>query len=116
MFARAAAILLALFWAVPAWSAGLEAEFLGASTAELENPHDLKLSSDGKFLFVSDVGNNRIAVLNPKTLEFISAFGADHQSGTHDIDFDAQGRAYVADTHNNRVTESGLSTLVASKC
>lgn len=104
MFARAAAILLTLLWAGPAWSTGLEAEFLGASSADLKNPHDLKLSPDGRFLFVSDVGNNRIAALNPKTLEFISAFGADHQSGTHDIDFDARGRAYVADTHNNRVT------------
>ncbi len=104
MFRCLVATLLALFLTAPALAATIEAEFLGASTAELENPHDLKFSSDGRFLFVSDVGNNRIAVLNPKTLELISAFGADHQSGTHDIDFDAQGRAYVADTHNNRVT------------
>lgn len=104
MFLRLATILLAAYCASPAWAATIEAEFLGASTAALKNPHDLKLSPDGKFLFVSDVGNNRIAVLNPKTLEFISAFGADHQSGTHDIDFDAKGRAYIADTHNNRVT------------
>ena len=43
-------------------------------------------------------------MLDPDTLSFVSAFGDDHQSGTHDVDFDAQGRAYVADTHNNRVT------------
>lgn len=75
-----------------------------ASTVPLDNPHDLKLSPDGRWLFVSDVGNNRVAVLDPDTLELRWAFGADHQSGTHDIDFDAAGRAYVADTHNSRVT------------
>ena len=79
-------------------------EFVGASTVDLENPHDLKLSPDGKYLFVSDVGNNRVAILDPDSLELVASFGSDHQSGTHDVDFDAQGRAYVADTHNGRVT------------
>lgn len=77
--------------------------FIGASSVPLDNPHDLKLSPDGRYLFVSDVGNNRIAILDPDTLSFIAEFGSDHQSGTHDIDFDDQDRAYVADTHNNRV-------------
>ena len=85
-------------------ASAIKATFLLASSTPLSNPHDLKLSPDGKYLFVSDVGNNRIAILDPDSLTLIDAFGADHQSGTHDIDFDAQGRAYVADTHNNRVT------------
>ena len=85
------------------FAAELEVEFLGASTTDLDNPHDLKLSVDGKYLFVSDVGNNRVVLLNPETLEFVSSFGADHQSGTHDVDFDPNGTAYVADTHNNRI-------------
>jgi streptogramin lyase len=79
-------------------------EFLAASDASMENPHDLKLSPDGEYLFVADVGNNRVIVLDPESLEMVSAFGADHQSGTHDIDFGDDGRAYVADTHNSRVT------------
>ena len=29
-----------------------QAEFLGASTVSLENPHDVKLSPDGKRLYV----------------------------------------------------------------
>ncbi|NIO41554.1 MAG: hypothetical protein GTO41_16090, partial [Burkholderiales bacterium] len=78
--------------------------YQSASSTSLSNPHDLKLSPDGKYLFVSDVGNDRVVLLDPDTLSFVSAFGDDHQSGTHDVDFDAQGRAYVADTHNNRVT------------
>lgn len=82
----------------------LEVEFDAASDADLDNPHDLKLSPDGRHLMVSDVGNNRVAILDPDTLAFVGAFGSDHQSGTHDVDFDSEGRAYVADTHNNRVT------------
>lgn len=88
---------------LPGTASELVLSYLGASDVALENPHDLKLSADGRYLYVADVGNNRIAILDPHSLELRGEFGADHQSGTHDIDFDAQGRAYVADTHNNRV-------------
>ncbi|UCD68154.1 MAG: NHL repeat-containing protein [Betaproteobacteria bacterium] len=94
----------------------LSVVYQSASNTPLSNPHDVKLSPDGKYLFVSDVGNNRVVLLDPETLLFVGAFGDDHQSGTHDVDFDAQGRAYVADTHNNRVTiyrmEGTRATLV----
>lgn len=97
--------------------AELNVEFIAASETFLDNPHDLKLSADGRYLFVSDLGYNRVVILDPETLVFIAEFGSDHQSGTHDIDFDQQGRAYVADTHNNRVLIYQLSgtqaTLVA---
>lgn len=97
------ALTFGLLLALPAMGEP-QLEFVGASTVALDNPHDLKLSPDGKYLFVSDVGNDRVAILDPETLTLVAAFGADHQSGTHDVDFDRQGRAYVADTHNNRVT------------
>ena len=100
---RLAAALLAAI-VTPAAAQSFQAEFLGASDAPMENPHDLKLSPDGRHLLVSDVGNGRVVILDPESLEMLGAFGADHQSGTHDIDFDARGRAYVADTHNSRVT------------
>ena len=98
------ALLAVAACVAPAWAAALEITFVQASVVALENPHDLKLSPDGQYLFVSDVGNNRVVALDPETLAFVAEFGADHQSGTHDIDFDAAGLAYVADTHNNRVT------------
>ncbi len=104
MFRTLALAMVGSLLPIIASAATLIAEFVSSSTIELENPHDLKLSPDGRYLFVSDVGNNRVAVLDPDTLSLVSAFGSDHQSGTHDIDFDALGRAYVADTHNNRVT------------
>lgn len=89
--------------------------YLGASSTPLENPHDLKLSPDGRYLYVADVGNNRVAILDPESLELRGEFGADHQSGTHDIDFDASGRAYVADTHNNRVLIYDIDGLEAQR-
>jgi DNA-binding beta-propeller fold protein YncE len=104
MILRLALAFLVGLTVSPLAAAELFLEFLGASRVDLDNPHDLKLSPDGKYLFVSDVGNDRVAVLDPDTLALVSEFGSDHQSGTHDIDFDAMGRAYVADTHNNRVT------------
>ena len=86
------------------------------SAVSLSNPHDLKLSPDGRYLMVADVGNNRVAILDPVSLELLGQFGADHQAGTHDIDFDHHGLAYVADTHNNRVAiyrmEDKQATLV----
>lgn len=104
MFRRTVAALLLSLAAGHLPAGELTASFTGASTAALSNPHDLKLSPGGEYLFVSDVGNNRVAILDPGTLELVGEFGADHQSGTHDVDFDERGRAYIADTHNNRVT------------
>jgi DNA-binding beta-propeller fold protein YncE len=103
MFLRLASAFLVCLSAPNLSAAELQVAFIGAGAVELDNPHDLKLSPDGKYLFVSDVGNDRVAVLDPETLALVAEFGSDHQSGTHDIDFDAMGRAYVADTHNNRV-------------
>lgn len=78
-------------------------EMLHASRTAMSNPHDVKLSTDSRHLYVSDVGNNRILVLDASTLEPVEQFGGDVLGGVHDIDFAADGRAYVADTHNGRI-------------
>jgi len=54
-----------------------------------------------------------VAILDPESLELRGEFGAGQQSGTHDVDFDADGRAYVADTHNNRVLIYAIDGLEA---
>ena len=104
---------LLLLVALQVQATGPELSFLDASSTPLENPHDLKLSPDGRYLFVSDVGNNRVVILDPETLQMLGHFGADHQSGTHDVDFDAAGRLYVADTHNGRVLIYEMNELEA---
>ena len=101
---KTAYVLVVLLFAGSALANDITLVYETASSAPMSNPHDLKLSPDGKYLFVSDVGKNRVVLLDPDTLEFVDAFGDDHQSGTHDVDFDTRGLAYVADTHNNRVT------------
>ncbi len=98
VFCAAMAFSLASFPAL-----AFEAEFLSASTADLENPHDIKLSRDGRYLFVSDLGNNRVAVLDAETLKMKGTIGEDEQRGPHDVDLDASGRLLVADTHNHRI-------------
>jgi hypothetical protein len=116
---RVVFVLLAVLSRSPVSAAALDITFVNASTVALENPHDLKLSPDGQYLFVSDVGNNRIVALGPHSLAFVAAFGADQQSGRHDIDFDAAGHAYVADTHNNRRcngTYSHLTWMIHEWC
>lgn len=104
----AAALTLASMLA-PAVAQAFEMRFEAASEPVLSNPHDLKLSAGLQHLLVSDLGNNRVAFLDPATLELVGSFGADHQSGTHDLDFGPFGDLHVADTHNNRVTIYELS-------
>ena len=104
MITRLVALIFVTSWAGSTPAAEVELSYVNASTTQLSNPHDLKLSPNGRYLFVADTGNDRIAILDSESLELVAAFGSDHQSGTHDVDFDRQGRAYVADTHNNRVT------------
>ena len=96
-------LLLAALAFSPGPALAFEASFLGASEVELDNPHDVKLSPDGAWLFVSDVGNDRVVILDAETLALIGHFGAEEQDGTHDVDFDSAGRLYVADTHNHRI-------------
>lgn len=108
-------LLFALSAGLPFTAQAFEMQFEAASAARMNNPHDLKLSPDGRHLFVADVGNNRVTVLDPVTLQLVASFGSDHQSGTHDIDFDAAGLAYVADTHNNRVAIYALTRLMATR-
>ena len=107
--------LSALLFTFQAVAQEIRMEFLGASTTDLANPHDLKLSPNGKYLYVADVDNNRVAILDPDSLDFLAEFGDDHQRGTHDIDFDNSGKVYIADTHNNRVTiykAAGVAALL----
>lgn len=108
-------LLFAFSASLPFTVQAFEMQFEAASAARMDNPHDLKLSPDGRHLFVADVGNNRVTVLDPVTLQLVASFGSDHQSGTHDIDFDAAGLAYVADTHNNRVVVYALTRLMATR-
>lgn len=106
---RACLSLSMVLLAVPAAGAQWQFELLRETTTPLSNPHDIKLAPDGRHLFVSDVGGDQVVVLDRMSLERVDAFGGAELDGTHDVDFDQAGRAYVADTHNGRVAIYALT-------
>ena len=69
----------------------------------LAQPHDAALSPDGRIIYVTDMANSRVAVLDAMTLKYVGTFGAGVLSYPHDAEFDAQGRLLVADTGNDRI-------------
>jgi tripartite motif-containing protein 71 len=80
------------------------------SDQSFAHPHDLALSPDAKHLYVADLDNNRIAVLDAATLALVSIIGKGELSGPHDVTFDTDGQLWVADTGNNRIA---VYTIVA---
>ena len=84
-------------------AAEVSGTIVAESDRDFSQPHDLVLSPDGDFLYVADVGNDRIKVLDPTTLATLGTFDAGQLSGPHDVAFDRQGRLLVAETHNHRI-------------
>ncbi len=100
--------LLALFSAlllIPTAHAqpALQATLIAEQGEGLAQPHDATLSPDGKLLYVTDMANSRVVVLDAMTLKSIGAFGKDVLAYPHDAEFDAEGRLLVADTGNDRI-------------
>ena len=73
------------------------------SDAEFGRPHDVAITEDGANLYVADLDNNRIQILDPGNLRVIGTFGANDLAAPHDVAFDSKGRVLVADTGNDRV-------------
>ncbi len=95
---------LALCWLAPAAAfAQVSATFEAASDKSFDRPHDLVLSADKKRLYVADLGNDAVKVLDPETLATLGSIGKDDLDSPHDVAFDAAGRLMVADTGNDRI-------------
>ena len=88
--------------AAPA-AAQVTATFEAQSDRSFGNPHDIVLSRDGSKLYVADVNNNAVKVLDPQSLKTIGTFGTSELSRPHDVAFDREGRLLVADTGNDRI-------------
>ncbi len=69
----------------------------------LAEPHDAAFSPDGKHIFLTDMRNSRMVVLEAMTLKLAGSFGDKELSYPHDAEFDKAGRLLVADTGNNRI-------------
>ncbi|MCB1930410.1 MAG: NHL repeat-containing protein [Rhodocyclaceae bacterium] len=98
----AVAIALAIGGAAFAQSV-LKPELRAEQANGLARPHDAALSPDGRRLYLTDMSNSRIAVLDANTLAVLGHFGEGELSYPHDAEFDAQGRLLVADTGNGRI-------------
>lgn len=97
---RAAGLAVLVLWA---GAAVAEPALIAESDRSFSEPHDLVVSADGKHLYVADVGNDVIKVLDPKTLETIGTLGAGELSAPHDVAIDADGTLIVADSGNDRI-------------
>jgi DNA-binding beta-propeller fold protein YncE len=69
----------------------------------LSQPHDGAFSPDGKLIYLTDMANSRMVVLEAMTLKLVGAFGKGELSYPHDAEFDKAGRLLVADTGNDRI-------------
>jgi DNA-binding beta-propeller fold protein YncE len=92
-------LLAPLAVAQPALRATQLAEFADG----LAEPHDAAFSPDGKLIYLTDMRNSRIRVLEAMTLKPVGSFGAGELSSPHDAEFDKSGRLLVADTGNDRI-------------
>lgn len=81
----------------------LNFHFIQASSEDFSQPHDIVLSPDGKLLYVSDNGNDRIVVLDSQSLKLVSEIAKDEVAEPHDVVFDSKGQLLVADTGNSRI-------------
>ena len=80
-----------------------ELSFEAHSESSFAQPHDITLSPDRRYLYVADNNNDRIAVLDPKSLVLMGSFAQGEVSEPHDVVFQADGKLLVADTGNSRI-------------
>lgn len=78
-------------------------ELVATSDTTLARPHDLVVSDDGQRLYVSDMENHVIKVLDANTLAILGEIGRGELRSPHDVTFDEWRRLLVADTGNNRI-------------
>jgi len=98
-------VLIAIMMLSPhlVYAVGDEAMFLKASSGKFDHPHDLTLGPSSQFLYVADLGNNVVKVLNPFSLKTLGVIGEGELNAPHDVAFDRRGRLLVADSGNNRI-------------
>lgn len=104
---------LACVLAAPTWPAAAEGSYVLVRSSEpvLARPHDVVLSPDKRYLFVADLGNDAVTVLDPESLVVVGRIGADELSSPHDVAFDTRGRLLVADSGNDRIAIYELSGM-----
>ena len=99
-------VCLCLAFALPGALSAQDRPFASfdlAGPAVLNDPHDLAVGPDGR-VYVADKLGNRIAVLDPETLELVETIGEGLMPQVRDVSFGPDGQAAVA--------VSGLGTVL----
>jgi hypothetical protein len=75
----------------------------GGASAEggLRYPGGLSLGSTN--LYVADINNSRVACTPPIGMAWTTLVSSNVLNGPEDVEFDARGFLYIADTQNNRI-------------
>ena len=92
-----------LFTAPAAAQPALKVSQVAEFADQLAEPHDAAFSPDGKLIYLTDMSNSRMVVLDAMTLRLVGRFGSSELSRPHDAEFDRNGQLLVADTGNHRV-------------
>lgn len=91
------AVVMALAPCLALAQPGPFATFDAAGPAVLSDPHDVAVGPDGR-LYVADKFANRIAVMDPETLDVVGEIAPGALPNVHDVAFGPDGRAVVAVT------------------
>ena len=97
---------------------GDEVMFLAASSQTFDRPHDLTLGLNNQYLYVADLGNHVVKVLDPFSLRTLGVIGQGELRAPHDVAFDRRGRLLVADSGNDRIaiyTVDGVNATYAGE-
>jgi DNA-binding beta-propeller fold protein YncE len=94
---------IALLSSIAAAQPMLKATQVAEYAEGLAQPHDATFSPDGKLVYLTDMRNSRMRVLEAMTLKLVGTFGERELSNPHDAEFDKAGRLLVADTGNDRI-------------
>lgn len=105
---RPICILYLLCGPVVAQDAPPFATYMSASEAVLNDPHDLAVGPDGR-LYIADKFANRVAIMDPDSLELAGSIGDGEILGAHDVSFGPDGRLYVSATGISAVVIYDLS-------
>jgi DNA-binding beta-propeller fold protein YncE len=97
------------------YSIAADIVFVAASSDQFHHPHDLTLDPGGGYLFVADMNNDVVKILDPQNLDVVGEIGNGELSSPHDVEFDAKGRLLVADSGNHRLVIYTVNGLDANK-
>ncbi len=98
-----AIFIIALVLTFASQAAAQSYQRVAVSDGRFERLHDIVLSPDKRFLYLADLGNNEVKVLDPMSLRVLGRIGDGQLRSPHDVAFDRSGRRLVADSGNDRV-------------